>query len=61
MWGIKYMKNKIAKGEINPRPLFRKSLFFSFLKEKITMAFLLHQKMYALNTFLVQEFFYVVF
>jgi hypothetical protein len=28
---IKYMKSKIAKGEINPRPLFRKSLFYSFL------------------------------
>jgi hypothetical protein len=25
------MKSKIAKGEINPRPLFRKSLFSSFL------------------------------
>jgi hypothetical protein len=31
IWSIKYMKSKIAKGEINSILLFRKSPFYSFL------------------------------
>jgi hypothetical protein len=31
MYILKYMRSKISKGEINPKPLSRKSLFSSFL------------------------------
>jgi hypothetical protein len=31
IWSMKYMKNKTAKGEINPRPIFRKKSLFQLL------------------------------